>query len=77
VRRDSLDELCVNAIRMQDTFHAHGEPLGVEEVRLTKRALAARGTTQTYPRQAPLRQARDEDISKESRDGRCSCRISE
>lgn len=23
----------------QDTFHAHGEPLGVEEVRLTKRAL--------------------------------------
>ena len=23
----------------QDTWHAHGEPLGVEEVRLTKRAL--------------------------------------
>ena len=23
----------------QDTWHAHGEPLGVDEVRLTKRAL--------------------------------------
>ena len=27
----------------QDTWHAHGEPLGVEEVRLTKRALGLAG----------------------------------
>jgi transketolase len=44
-RKDDVDELCVNAHigygspHKQDTWHSHGEPLGVEEVRLTKRAL--------------------------------------
>ena len=42
----------------QDTWHAHGEPLGVEEVRLTKRALGWPEDHPFYVPQAALSQFR-------------------
>jgi transketolase len=42
----------------QDTWHAHGEPLGVEEVRLTKRALGWPEDRRFYVPEAALREYR-------------------
>jgi transketolase len=42
----------------QDTWHAHGEPLGVEEVRLTKRALGWPEDRRFYVPEAALSQFR-------------------
>jgi transketolase len=42
----------------QDTWHAHGEPLGVEEVRLTKRALGWPEDRRFYVPEAALREFR-------------------
>ena len=42
----------------QDTWHAHGEPLGVEEVRLTKRALGWPADRRFYVPEAALREFR-------------------
>ena len=42
----------------QDTWHAHGEPLGVEEVRLTKRALGWPEDRSFYVPEAALREFR-------------------
>src|SRR4029079_1794766 len=41
-----------------DTWHAHGEPLGVEEVRLTKRALGWPEDRRFYVPEAALREYR-------------------
>jgi transketolase len=43
----------------QDTWHAHGEPLGVEEVRLTKRALGWREDRTFYVPDEALRTFRE------------------
>lgn len=42
----------------QDTFHAHGEPLGVDEVRLTKRALGWPEDRPFHVPEAALRECR-------------------
>jgi transketolase len=59
----------------QDTWHAHGEPLGVEEVRLTKRALGWPEDRRFYVPDEALREFRKSIERGAELEGAWRCRV--